>query len=460
VFGTLSALVLSLLAQADVATLQRSQPVARDKDGISASIKIDHKEITVRWRFLRPLSVPLNEVAATMNGRPLGVPSTEPYPGSDGQCFILLLADVSDPSRAVQIRREKATLFEVAGRAKRHHRIVVGVYSDSAQLLVPNDGKIGTLNAMLADATPRVAFANLNQVLQSSMDVISRIRVDRRAIFLLTDGHTDDVLDSERLVERAARNAISLNFILSPSNRTADLKTLETIAQATGGLVVGEAQREAFLKAPFELLDSGATVHFPLDNARRYFWELNPEVKVVFHYGDNSMELVSPADLPLAGFEETATFLRENHPLALAVGAGTMLALGSVTGLALKRRIKRRSKPEAKSQPLAILEDVDSGAAYPIVAPLAHLGRDSTNDIVLDDTTVSRLHAVLQQGAYGVFSLENRSETNPVKVNDRTVSKKTLADGDLIGLGSRTLRFRQSSASSSGAGGPSTAGRA
>lgn len=100
--------------------------------------------------------------------------------------------------------------------------------------------------------------------------------------------------------------------------------------------------------------------------------------------------------------------------------------------------------PASEPEPLpvlAILHDIGNGADYPIRSVLAHIGRASTNEIILPDQTVSRLHAIVEQGGDGAFSIENRSERNWTLVNHTKISKTPLVEGDLITLGATTLRF-------------------
>jgi pSer/pThr/pTyr-binding forkhead associated (FHA) protein len=95
-----------------------------------------------------------------------------------------------------------------------------------------------------------------------------------------------------------------------------------------------------------------------------------------------------------------------------------------------------------------------------IVLPLGRLtriGRRASADIVLDDTTVSRRHAlVLERDGEPVIA-DDRS-LNGVFVNGRRVREARLAHGDEVRIGDRILRYvevQATKASNAGRGDPS-----
>jgi pSer/pThr/pTyr-binding forkhead associated (FHA) protein len=78
-----------------------------------------------------------------------------------------------------------------------------------------------------------------------------------------------------------------------------------------------------------------------------------------------------------------------------------------------------------------------------VVLPLGRLtriGRRATSDIVLDDSTVSRRHAlVLERGGKPVIA-DDRS-LNGVFVNGRRVREARLNHGDEVQIGARIMRY-------------------
>jgi adenylate cyclase len=76
---------------------------------------------------------------------------------------------------------------------------------------------------------------------------------------------------------------------------------------------------------------------------------------------------------------------------------------------------------------------------------IASIGRANDNDIVLNDFSVSRRHAFLKKENGAWFIYDNQS-TNGVKVNDQSVPKAAVGDGDHALIGTFLLRFRDAPA--------------
>src|SRR3954452_11578438 len=73
------------------------------------------------------------------------------------------------------------------------------------------------------------------------------------------------------------------------------------------------------------------------------------------------------------------------------------------------------------------VEDGDDVILYAL-SDLMHIGRSPAADIVLDDASVSRRHAVVTKRGERTVILDDRS-LNGVTVNGARVSEKELADG-------------------------------
>ena len=83
---------------------------------------------------------------------------------------------------------------------------------------------------------------------------------------------------------------------------------------------------------------------------------------------------------------------------------------------------------------------------YDLNKDISTLGRDITNDIVINDPEVSRHHLRMTRGAGG-FTIEDLGSTNGTFVNgQRLTGPRALRPGDMVGLGETvTLAYESAS---------------
>jgi pSer/pThr/pTyr-binding forkhead associated (FHA) protein len=84
------------------------------------------------------------------------------------------------------------------------------------------------------------------------------------------------------------------------------------------------------------------------------------------------------------------------------------------------------------------------GAERTLTIPLGsstlHIGRGISADVRLDESSVSRRHAILVPSEDGVRILDDRS-SNGTLVNGRRVQQADLSNGDVVTLGRVLLRY-------------------
>jgi adenylate cyclase len=79
-----------------------------------------------------------------------------------------------------------------------------------------------------------------------------------------------------------------------------------------------------------------------------------------------------------------------------------------------------------------------------LTKPVITIGRGSANDLVLNDTSVSRFHAVLKQLEDGDYAIADRGSTNGVIVNGKRIQLETaLTHGDRAKVGVYSLTVEQ-----------------
>jgi hypothetical protein len=83
---------------------------------------------------------------------------------------------------------------------------------------------------------------------------------------------------------------------------------------------------------------------------------------------------------------------------------------------------------------------VGQGHEYPLDGNLITIGRAEDNTIVLDDESISGIHAEIIQDN-GAYVLRDRGSTNGTFVNGVQIFESTLAPGDSLTLGNVSLEF-------------------
>ena len=86
-----------------------------------------------------------------------------------------------------------------------------------------------------------------------------------------------------------------------------------------------------------------------------------------------------------------------------------------------------------------------SGSRYLLDEDEVTVGRDPKSDILLDDSTVSRAHAVFRRTG-GTFAVHDVGSLNGTYVNRRRVDDAVLRNGDEIMIGKFRLVFFTKSA--------------
>jgi pSer/pThr/pTyr-binding forkhead associated (FHA) protein len=97
-------------------------------------------------------------------------------------------------------------------------------------------------------------------------------------------------------------------------------------------------------------------------------------------------------------------------------------------------------------RPLATLEVVNEGAAkgtiFPILTPLAHIGRGQHNDVIVDDDSVSDSHAKLQRRESGWFVVDMDSTNGTYVAGERVRGEHALRGTAAVRFGGVKVIFR------------------
>jgi pSer/pThr/pTyr-binding forkhead associated (FHA) protein len=110
----------------------------------------------------------------------------------------------------------------------------------------------------------------------------------------------------------------------------------------------------------------------------------------------------------------------------------------------LDENVRRRAEEALPQQPGRYVEvqGTDRTLMIPLGDETVRVGRGLGADLRLDESSVSRRHAILVSSADGTRILDDRSSNGTI-VNGRRVQQADLADGDLIVIGRVVLRYLQ-----------------
>lgn len=93
------------------------------------------------------------------------------------------------------------------------------------------------------------------------------------------------------------------------------------------------------------------------------------------------------------------------------------------------------ARPEAYAQPgqytLHMTAGPEPGRSFELTRPIVNVGRDLSNDIVIQDPEVSRFHARLRRDS-AVYTIEDLGSTNGTTVNGVEISEPTTLHHDAV----------------------------
>ena len=105
----------------------------------------------------------------------------------------------------------------------------------------------------------------------------------------------------------------------------------------------------------------------------------------------------------------------------------------------------QRSKPESPLSASLALVAIDSGfyegLEWPLVRASTVIGRGNNADLVLNEATISRAHALFGYEGTRVF-VQDLGSTNGTLVNGNPEARTLLADGDELRMGRLVLRMK------------------
>ena len=88
------------------------------------------------------------------------------------------------------------------------------------------------------------------------------------------------------------------------------------------------------------------------------------------------------------------------------------------------------------------LYDEERDTAYNLTGAIQTIGRETSNDVVVPDINISRVHAQICREPDGSWTVTDLNSTNGLFVNGKKVDSASLNDADMITMGTSNLEFQ------------------
>jgi len=396
------------------------------------------------------------------------------YPGSGDTTALLVLVDTSDPARALALRAAISHIDALLDAAPAHFRLGLAAFDTDLRVLAPLGAEQAEIRAAAQGLKAQGRTTELYRNVRDALRVLEKAHAARKVLLVLSDGLAEDyAYHHDDVVALARANDIIIDSIGYPRSvpQSVALQTLRRLSDDSGGHYL-QANYPDF-RLPVEalphalaLLDAGGTLSFDLAPLAAKGAAGALDLSLAFQTRDQSFLVLAPVVLPkgatpaavapvtAAPAAAPSRAASPPPPQAIDLNAGrvwpwfgilfALSVLILVVVLILYWRVRRSplESAETTARPLAWLELVEAPfTRHAMTATPWRIGRGRNCDFVLDDHSVSRLHAEIRSNDQGLLTLHDLESLNGSFVNDTRIESIQLREQDLIDIGDVRLRF-------------------
>lgn len=394
------------------------------------------------------------------------------YPGAGDSTALLVLVDTSDPARAPALRAAITHIDALLNAAPAHFRLGLAAFDTDLRLLAPLGADAAEIRQAAAGLTAAGATTELYRNVRDALKLLEKSNATRKVLLVLSDGLAEDyAYHHDDVVTLARANDIVIDAIGYPRSvpQSVALQTLRRLCDDTGGHYL-QANHPDF-KLPVEalprtlaLLDSGGALSFDLTPLTAHGAAGALELSLAFQTRDQSFLVLAPVVLPGATTAPPAPPASASPsppaprtataPAPIDLNAGrvwpwfsillalSVLILAMVLVLYWRLRRTPGTPTTTNARPLAWLQLAEMPfTRHAITATPWRIGRGRNCDVVLDDHSVSRLHAEVRCSDQGVLTLHDLESLNGVFVNDTRIESIQLRENDNVDIGDVRMRF-------------------
>jgi hypothetical protein len=378
---------------------------------------------------------------------------------TDGPSTVVaLVLDASGSLSEAEIARSRDLAAELLGGLPEGSEVAVFSFDDQSRLLQPRTARVDLVRKALSGIRRTGRFTALHDALYDASRYLNDAPGSRRAIVLLTDGNDENsaltLEDGLRVAQDARIPVIAVGL-----GRVQE-RVLRRIAKLTGGdYLAGEGLGGATLAASVQSAPSAsgaaasparaaaasrpAAARVPAAApavATRPARDTSGRSRTLFGVW-LLLLLVAAAAGVVFVLRHRARPPADSLPAADSTLrtdlSATVLARLENTEEYLEKTVTLRERPV-----LTITRGPGAGGLFELSqATAVSIGRARVNDIVLEDVSISGQHCRIRP-EQGGFVLHDLKSTNGTFVNEKRVSRHTLADGDSVQIGETVMQFR------------------
>ena len=459
--------------------------------GTRAAELSDHAEIRCvrpeplgvecQYRFFAPAQ--LHQATARTDDLTLPVRQEAAIQNTEPNVAVLVLVDTSDPRRGPVIAENRAQISAFADQASTNTIFALARFDAEIEVLCGFPCNAAAMQAAASRLTADGITTELYRNTIAAIKILDATTADHKLLLLMSDGLAEDLAYFHDDVVAAARTAgvvISSIGYARTAGQSVALQTLRRLSEETGGLFtaadpIDYSLAPDYFATALNALTSGGLLHIDLQPAHAAGLERSADIRMtmtsslgVSHFGYRAALPIrqpppaaspeppsAPAPSPVTA--ESTMLPRAPVPHSDAEGGpytafwyalptGIFSAILAVSlGYALMSRYQ--NTPESigsgdQHAPHAFMVSTDSDALRHRIAHTPwRIGRSRNNELPLNDTSVSRLHAEIRRDALGQFTIQDLSSLNGVFVNGEAVDLAHLNEGDRVEVGDVGFMF-------------------
>ncbi len=404
--------------------------------------------------------------------------------GNNKSVAILFLVDTSDPARQNVIDIKKSHIREMRANISPNYQVGLAAFDKSLRIEAPIGESEFLFGKQLEQLKALGRTTELYRNVILALEYLDQQEADTKVMFLMSDGQAEDKAYFHSDVVKVARQyGIIINSIGYPRtvSLSVALQTLRRLSEETGGHYVETSINYELPANYLEKLFDNITSTGRLDISLESLATSRDAARIKLEYttasGRNSVFVpvqigrqVSPVATTAAAppvVTSPATRAADANPAPVTIVTRQadpapinlwlwygipaafiiIIIFILITLFLLWQRPPTTGTtvaPVYEFKPYAYLIEPDNdNTRHPITRTICRIGRGKDNELVLDDSSISRRHAEIHRNVHGSFDIIDMNSMNGVFVNGEKIGKAMLQEGDEIEIGDISLRFSQ-----------------